>query len=388
MTDITITENTSADQTTTESSVTVRGLSKAYAGTRSSKAAPAVDDISFDVPRGQFLTLLGPSGCGKTTTLRCIAGLEQPTGGRISMAGLVVYDEAQRKTVRPEDRPIAMVPQSYGIWPHMTVLENAAFSLRHGRNRRGQKNIKQRTIAMLEQVGLEPYADRWATQLSGGQQQRLALARALLSEPEVLLLDEPLSNLDAKLRSRLRLELREFQEKFGVTTVYVTHDQSEALALSDTIVLMNGGRIEQIDAPENIYERPDTVFAADFIGSANLIPVTAATGTASEVKAETALGEFLCSSSGQAQPEGQGDGFVCVRPENVEVLADSAQATPTLNEAAGTVTGAEYLGDKLELIVDLGSHRIRASTRADLEARPGDHVVVRLAPRHLRYLAH
>jgi iron(III) transport system ATP-binding protein len=374
--------------THTENSITIHELRKSYDRARAGDPAYAVDGISFEVPKGKFVTLLGPSGCGKTTTLRCLAGLEQPDGGRIVMAGQTVFDAEQRRQVRSEDRPIAMVPQHYGIWPHMTVLDNAAFPLRHGRNRKGQQNIKQRTLEMLDQVGLAPYADRWATQLSGGQQQRLALARALLSEPEVLLLDEPLSNLDAKLRAKLRLELRAFQEQFGVTSVYVTHDQAEALALSDVVVVMNHGRIEQIDGPERLYQQPKSAFVADFIGSANLIPARDITEVTGGLLVKTDAGTFLCAGEGQATiSSGQG-GHVCIRPENVEVhpLPSTGNGLADHNETAGDVIGAEFLGDRLELIIDIRGTRLTASAPAGLAARPGDSVIVRVQSAHARYL--
>lgn len=375
--------------THTESSITIHELRKRYNRARAGDQAYAVDGISFEVPKGKFVTLLGPSGCGKTTTLRCLAGLEQPDGGRIVMGGQTVFDAAQRRQIRSEDRPIAMVPQHYGIWPHMTVLDNAAFPLRHGRNRKGQQNIKQRTLEMLDQVGLAPYANRWATQLSGGQQQRLALARALLSEPEVLLLDEPLSNLDAKLRAKLRLELRAFQEQFGVTSVYVTHDQAEALALSDIVVVMNQGRIEQIDRPERLYRQPKSAFVADFIGSANLLPAHEASSVSGGMLVKTDLGAFLCAGEGQERTGTALGGNVCVRPENVEV--DTATSSPggvsDQNEMFGRVIGAEFLGDRLELVIDVDGTKLTASTPAGLATRPGDNVVVRVHPVHARYLA-
>ena len=372
---------------TDENSITVQQLRKRYGGAQATEPSYAVDGVSFEVPKGQFITLVGPSGCGKTTTLRCIAGLEQPTEGRITIAGRVVFDGAGRRTVRTEDRPIAMVPQSYGIWPHMTVLENVAFPLRHGRNRKGQHDIREQALAMLDQVGLAAYAERWATQLSGGQQQRLSLARALIAEPEVLLLDEPLSNLDAKLRTRLRIELREFQERFGVTTVYVTHDQSEALALSDTVVLMNEGHVEQVDRPNRIYEQPQSSFAADFIGGANLIPVRSVTMRSDGLLAETDAGTLLCASENQAGPTS--GGFVCVRPENVEVSArtSSAGTADGLNEITGKVTASEYLGDRLEFILDVQGVRLKAQTPASMGVRPGDEVTVRIEPSRARYLA-
>lgn len=371
--------------TTTEASISVQQLRKRYDGTRSTGQAYAVEGVSFDVPKGQFLTLLGPSGCGKTTTLRCIAGLEQPTGGRITMAGRAVYEEGRKRPVPTEDRPIAMVPQSYGIWPHMTVLDNAAFALKYGRNRKGQRNIRERALEMLDKVGLTGFADRWATQLSGGQQQRLALARALISDPEVLLLDEPLSNLDAKLRAQLRVELRRMQEQFGVTTVYVTHDQSEALAMSDTVVLMNGGKVEQIDNPQRIYERPASAFAADFIGSANLVPVEAVTPAPGGVLARTAAGSLLCAGGDQSELPTSG-GYVCIRPEAIEMVGRSAAASLSQNELAGRVIDAEYLGDQLDVVIAINGSTLKMSTPTNNPVRPTDEVVVRVAPERARYL--
>jgi iron(III) transport system ATP-binding protein len=373
---------------TSESSITIHELRKSYTKNRKGDQPYAVDGISFEVPKGQFVTLLGPSGCGKTTTLRCVAGLEQPDGGQIVMAGQTVFDAGQNINVRSEDRPIAMVPQSYGIWPHMTVLDNAAFPLRHGRHRKGQKNVRQRTMDMLEQVGLSAFADRWATQLSGGQQQRLALARALLSEPEVLLLDEPLSNLDAKLRTKLRLELRAFQEKFGVTSVYVTHDQAEALALSDIVVVMSNGRIEQIDSPERLYQQPRSVFVADFIGSANLLAAHETTSVSGGVLVKTDVGAFLCAGEGQELSRLAGGGHVCIRPENVEIdTVAPAGGLAGRNEMAGRIIGAEFLGDRLELVIDVAGTKLRASAGAGLTARPGDDVIVRVRSSHARFLA-
>ncbi len=373
----------------TTSSIAVSGLRKSYERSPGSDAAYAIDGISFDVPKGQFVTLLGPSGCGKTTTLRCIAGLEHATEGRIEMGGEVVFDAQEKRHVRPEERPIAMVPQSYGIWPHMRVVDNAAFPLRHGRNRRKGPEVRQRALEMLEQVGLAGMADRWATQLSGGQQQRLALARALLGDPEVLLLDEPLSNLDAKLRAKLRQELRSFQEQFGVTSLYVTHDQAEALAMSDTVVVMNQGSIEQIDAPERLYDHPRSAFVADFIGSANLFPVRdASPGRGGGVFAKTDIGPLLCARSTPGQEvQHHNGGFACVRPEDVEVRPASTGATPAENEFAAVVESSEFLGDRLELVVRSADVSITASTRAGLECRPGMEVVVRFDSSSTSYLA-
>ncbi len=232
-------------------------------------AVPAVCGVSFSVMPAEQLTLLGPSGCGKTTTLRAIAGLEQPASGEIRIGGVPVYSSAQRINIPAEKRGLSMVFQSYAIWPHMTVFENVAYGLRV--RREGRQEIAQKVDAALDMVQMRDYGERRASELSGGQQQRVALARAFVFSPAVLLFDEPLSNLDAKLRADMRLELRELQNRLGITSVYVTHDLEEALAMSDRIVVMRDGRIEQIGTPGEIYNLPRNAFVADFVGSANLI---------------------------------------------------------------------------------------------------------------------
>ena len=229
----------------------------------------AVNGVSFTVGRGEHLTLLGPSGCGKTTTLRAIAGLEQPSGGRISIDGQTMYDSTECRSVQTEQRGVSMVFQSYAIWPHMSVFDNVAYGLRV--RKQSQADIKTNVERALDLVQMRHLADRGASKLSGGQQQRVALARAIAFSPTVVLFDEPLSNLDAKLRAEMRVELRELQRRLGITAVYVTHDQEEALAISDRVIVMNVGVIEQIGTPEEIYNRPRSRFVADFVGSANLI---------------------------------------------------------------------------------------------------------------------
>jgi ABC-type Fe3+/spermidine/putrescine transport system ATPase subunit len=229
----------------------------------------AVNGVSFTVGRGEHLTLLGPSGCGKTTTLRAIAGLEQPSGGSITIDGQAMYDAGARRNVPTEQRGVSMVFQSYAVWPHMTVYENVAYGLRVRKH--GVAEVKANVERALDLVQMRHLADRAASKLSGGQQQRVALARAVAFSPTVVLFDEPLSNLDAKLRAEMRVELRELQGRLGITSVYVTHDQEEALAISDRVIVMNVGVIEQIGTPEEIYNRPRSRFVADFVGSANLI---------------------------------------------------------------------------------------------------------------------
>ncbi len=229
----------------------------------------AVNDVDLRVAQGEFVTLLGPSGCGKTTTLRMVAGLEQNTGGRISIDNEIVSDAASRLFVPSERRRLGMVFQSYAIWPHMTVFENVAYPLRV--RRRPADEIRDRVMKTLRLVEMESFAERPAPALSGGQQQRVAIARALVFEPKVLLLDEPLSNLDAKLRLQMGDEFRAIQKRLGMTTLYVTHDQSEAMALSDRVVVMDRGRIQQIGAPEEIYRYPANRTVAGFFGTPNLL---------------------------------------------------------------------------------------------------------------------
>ncbi len=242
--------------------VSVHNLTKIFRGAAGRNVA-AVSDVSLVMPPGALVTLLGPSGCGKTTVLRMIAGFESPTSGTIRIGARVVND------VPPNRRGLAMVFQSYALFPHMNVFENVAYGLRM--RRLPHDEIRRRVWAMMELMRLEGYEERAPNQLSGGQQQRVALARALVVEPSVLLLDEPLSNLDAKLRIHMRDEIRSLQQRLGITTIYVTHDQDEALSLSDWIVVMNRGRVEQVGTPTEIYKRPETEFVATFIGTANFL---------------------------------------------------------------------------------------------------------------------
>ena len=248
--------------------LSVRSLYTEYANEHGA-AVKAAQDVSFDVPEGKLFTLLGPSGCGKTTTLRSIAGLEKPTAGEIEVAGRFVYSSSKGIFVAPNKRNFGMVFQSYAIWPHMNVFQNVAFPLEV--RRLPKKEIRDKVMRVLQAVALDELVDRDATKLSGGQQQRLALARALVMEPQLLLLDEPLSNLDAKLRDRMRSELKRLQRDLNLTTVYVTHDQSEALALSHEIAVMNEGRVVQVGTPRQIYEQPTERFVADFVGSVRCV---------------------------------------------------------------------------------------------------------------------
>src|SRR5258708_29657147 len=243
--------------------LSVKSLYTEYASEHGT-VVKAAQNVSFEVPEGKLFTLLGPSGCGKTTTLRSIAGLERPVSGDIEVDGRVVYSSAQGIFVAPNKRNFGMVFQSYAIWPHMNVFQNVAFPLEVRKLPR--KDIKDRVTRVLTAVQLDHLGDREATKLSGGQQQRLALARALVMDPQLLLLDEPLSNLDAKLRDAMRTELKRLQRELNLTTVYVTHDQTEALALSHEIAVMSEGRVMQVGTPRQIYEQPTDKFVAEFVG--------------------------------------------------------------------------------------------------------------------------
>ena len=289
----------------------------------------AVDDFSLAIEKGEFVSLLGPSGCGKTTTLQMIAGLHEPTSGRIHLDG----EDITRK--KPNRRGLGIVFQSYALFPHMTVEENVSFGLEM--RRVGQEERRERVQRRLEQVQLATLAHRYPKDLSGGQRQRVALARALVIEPPVLLLDEPLSNLDAKLREDMQLELRVLQQKLGVTTILVTHDQAEALSMSDRIVVMNEGRAVQIDTPLSMYERPETAFVSNFVGKTNLFEGVVT--TAEEEGASVLVGEYTLSGLGQGLSNGQAVS-VSLRPEKLRVCRDPAD-----NSVPGEVSASIFLGN-------------------------------------------
>src|SRR5919199_1557974 len=301
----------------------------------------AVNDVSFTVEDGQFYTLLGPSGCGKTTTLRCIAGLEKPDAGDIEVGGVVVCSTASRTYVPAHKRDIGMVFQSYAIWPHMTVFENAAFPLRVGQKKYSNDEVKKKVLEALRTVELGGLEGRMATQLSGGQQQRLALARALVREPRVLLLDEPLSNLDAKLREQMRGELRDLQRRLGITTLYVTHDQVEALSMSNRIAVMATGKIVQEGSPREIYQRPTTRFVADFVGSANFLEAeVVGRGEVGGMRLRTPAGPLQAVCPGGVQAGEQVS--LSIRPENIRLHSTEPAAT---NVLPGVVEQLMFLGE-------------------------------------------
>ena len=348
----------------------------------------AADHVSLKIEEGQFATLLGPSGCGKTTTLNCIAGLESPDAGRITVGATVLTDVARRVNLSPERRNLGMVFQSYALWPHMTVYDNLAFGLRL--KRVSGDVVRSRIGEALELVGLAGMERRYPFQLSGGQQQRVALARAVVAQPRVLLLDEPLSNLDAKVREQARFWLREFQQRLGITTVYVTHDQGEALAISDMVAVMSAGRVLQYAHPKEIYERPASRFVADFIGQTSFLPASVVASDAGSMRGRLASGEELTAETdGSWRP---GDRvLLAVHSERIEFLgSDGGLApNPTLpaqggagNVVVGTIRSFVYVGTAYEYLVDTPNGPLRAASPDPVAGRdvrlycPPDSIVV------------
>ena len=335
----------------------------------------AAHEVSFNVPPGKLFTLLGPSGCGKTTTLRSIAGLERPRAGEISVGGQVIYSSTKGVFVPPNRRGLGMVFQSYAIWPHMTVFENAAFPLQVAKKRLARKQIEDRVLRVLKVVALEEMAEREATNLSGGQQQRLALARALVMEPPLLLLDEPLSNLDAKLRERMRFELKRLQRELGITTVYVTHDQSEALALSHSIAVMNRGVIQQTGTPREIYERPGNPFVADFIGTTNFLRATVKGADGPFYRVSSEIGELKVRAV-DVLHEGMRV-VLSVRPEDLRLSEARPQGDNVLE---GTVDTKVFLGESVDFQVKVGATPLLARAHPSLGTRVGHPIFLTVDP--------
>lgn len=339
----------------------------------------AVDDVSFSVPRGNFLTLLGPSGCGKTTTLMSIAGLHKIDSGRISVGDVVYTDPDAGYFLAPEKRDIGMVFQSYAIWPHMTVAQNVAYPLEIRRVPR--EEINDRVADVLRLVGLADFADKLATQLSGGQQQRAALARAIVSRPRLLLFDEPLSNLDLKLREQMRVELKRIQHEIGITSIYVTHDQAEALVMSDEIIVMGKGHIEQRGAPYAIYSRPVNRYVSNFIGVANLLKgrvvkvigpgrgMIQTTEGAAPIEVPCLLGEDV----------GEGaEAVLSVRPENLRAVREQEPGTLV----SGEVLEATFLGNYVDCRVKWGDFEWKVIGHPRDRLKAGDKVFLRFDPDH------
>jgi len=336
----------------------------------------AVDGINLQMPGGEFFSMLGPSGCGKTTTLRMIAGFEEPTSGQI------LLDGHNMAFTPPHKRNVNMVFQNYALFPHLNVFDNIAFGLR--RDKRPKAEIRRRVAAALELVQLTGFEKRKPGQMSGGQQQRVALARALVLQPAVLLLDEPLGALDAKLRKALQIELKELQQQVGITFIYVTHDQEEALTMSDRIAVMSAGRVEQVGPPQALYEEPATTFVADFLGVSNLMTATAQ--GESNGRCKVALGEFkLYASNGDVSTTGETR--IVIRPERVRLEAHESTGE---NRIPGMVERVVYLGNGNQIIVGLAhGERIQAlvqNTGDELAYRQGDPVKAYLPAEALRVL--
>ena len=351
----------------------VTGLRKIYPG-----AQGGVHEASFTLAPGTFFTLLGPSGCGKTTTLRSIAGLERPDAGRIALGDRVFFDGQAGLEVPLDRRQIGMVFQSYAIWPHMTVLENVAFPLRVVRDRRFPRaEVAALVAGALETVGLAAFAARPATRLSGGQQQRVALARAIVREPRLLLLDEPLSNLDAALREEMRTELKRLQRQLGLTTVYVTHDQAEALELSDTIAVMQAGRIVQMGPPREIYLRPRNRFVASFVGATNLLDATAPEAVAAGAQGPATLrsGQVLQATYQEAARPGAAIAL-SIRPE--ALLPGPAQVG--WNQLEATVETAGFLGHLNRYKLRLGDTPLHLTTGPESVLEPGAPITLQISP--------
>jgi iron(III) transport system ATP-binding protein len=355
----------------------VTGLEKIYANTGDGPSG-GLREASFALPHGTFFTLLGPSGCGKTTTLRCVAGLEQPDAGMIRIGDDTMFDAARRVAVPLNRRNVGMVFQSYAIWPHMSVFENVAFPLRVAKDRSYAKAEIVRLVGeALDTVSLGGFGDRSATRLSGGQQQRVALARAIVRKPRLLLLDEPLSNLDASLREEMRNELRRLQQQIGVTTVYVTHDQSEALEMSDSIAVMEQGRIVQIGAPRDIYFNPANGFVARFVGTTNWLAGQVEDRRADSVRIRIADGNIIACQTSEGLSAGARVS-VSVRPESIR-LAASPPGGET-NRLTGSIVFAGFLGNMTRYQLSLGDATLQAYDTPTSSHRVGDNVAFTFAP--------
>ena len=358
--------------------ISVRGLTKTYHTRRGEVAA--LRGVSMDVAEGEIMVLLGPSGCGKTTLLRCVAGLEHPDSGEIIVNDRTAYSSADRISLPPERRDLSMVFQSYALWPHMTVFENVAYPLRT--TKVAKDEIRERVHAVLATVGLDKYHASYPGQLSGGQQQRVALARALVTNQGVILFDEPLSNLDAKVRERLRDELLGLQRDIGFTALYVTHDQTEATGLGDRIAVMEVGSVAQLGSPTDIYYTPTSRYVADFVGSANELTGSVKELAGGHVRVETAIGPLLGTSTAEltvGQPV-----RVLFRPEHCRVAAAGPEGH---NQLQCRVERSMFLGSHVEYLLSAGSERLVLKTMEREILAPGSDVGVCLDPAMARVFA-
>jgi iron(III) transport system ATP-binding protein len=349
-------------------SVALRGLTKRYG------SLTVLDNVSLEVASGQLVCLLGPSGCGKTTALRMVAGFVEPTAGEIALGDRVVSSPA--RTLPPEQRNVSMVFQSYALWPHMTVAQNVAYGLELRKLSRA--DISQKVAAILATTRLAPLAERYPAELSGGQQQRVSLARALIVEPDTLLLDEPLSNLDANLREEMRFEVRRLHDAYRYTTIYVTHDQSEAMTTADQIAVMNAGRIEQLGTPEEVYERPRSEFTASFLGGSNIIR-----GNALDATHMAFAGKTIECCGAPMQPGAN----VAVSVRQHEVQLSEATPESSANALRGLVVRNVFLGSTRDYIVEVADGtQLRITAPPERNLAPGAHVWLVLPPERCRAL--
>ncbi|MBC7278066.1 ABC transporter ATP-binding protein [Nocardioides sp.] len=361
----------------------IKGLVASYG------SSVAVNELNLTIGRSEFVTLLGPSGCGKTTTLRCVAGLHTPSGGDIELAGRRVFGGGTN--VPPNKRDINMVFQSYAVWPHMTTLENVMYGLKA--KKMDGRLARQKAGDMLDLVGLEAFADRYATDLSGGQQQRVALARALATEPSLVLMDEPLSNLDAQLRARMRDEIRQIQKSTSTSVLYVTHDQSEALSMSDRVVVMHDGLIQQVGDPWSLYNRPANGFVATFVGDANVLDGTV-TGVEQDLFTVSlpTLGDGtvleVALAAGAPRPSHGQQISVAFRPEWVDVIDDDPTRPLGRNQIRTTLLTSEFLGSRFERRYRAGNVDLRVQTVSGPTSPPasiGTEQMLSLSPDHLTW---
>jgi iron(III) transport system ATP-binding protein len=344
-----------------------------------------LQDVNFEVEPGEIFTLLGPSGCGKSTTLRSIAGLETPDSGTITISGRTVFSGKSKTNLEANARHLSMVFQSYAIWPHLNVFKNVSFPLevRRRQYKLSKKQITDRVEAVLETVDLGGLAGRSATKMSGGQQQRLALARALVTEPELLLLDEPLSNLDVKLRESMRLELKRLQQRLGLTAMYVTHDQGEALALSSRIAVMNKGRIVQVGTPREIYENPNSLFVAEFVGTSNVLH-----GKVLSIDGDTAViqtNEGKISSTSWLDLASSDDVILLIRPEDITVVDDETQFEDA-NGWYGKILAGAYIGEAVDYLADVNGREMSCRVESSQHGRSGTEAFLGVHPSRVHVL--
>jgi iron(III) transport system ATP-binding protein len=351
--------------------IRVNGLRKYF--TSEGKTIKALDDVDLNIPANTIFTLLGPSGCGKTTLLRCIVGLENPDAGEIRIGDEIVWSSAKNIYVPTEKRQLGMVFQTYAIWPHMNVFNNVAYPLQNQKIPKDE--IRERVTKTLSFVQLKGFEDRPATKLSGGQQQRVALARALVAEPRVILFDEPLSNLDAKLREETRKELKAFLSDLGITAVYVTHDRVEALALSDIIAVMRAGRIIETGDPKKIYFGAESRFVADFIGRANLVPAVVKEQTGTQTLVECALGKIACKKTDF--PAGS-EVTLCIRPEFIHPKRGVAGGQGGI--VNGKIETLVFIGDAYETEIRSGGILLLARLDPEMDLAAGDNVFFETNP--------